>query len=80
MKRGYVEKPEHWRYSSARNYIPGKKAWPRKRYDKESAEKSFGGMFQMEFEGKKKDFEKQIRQNGSNSPHHEGLTTESCKI
>ena len=21
VKRGYVDKPEHWRYSSARNYL-----------------------------------------------------------
>ena len=23
VKRGYVDKPEHWRYSSARNYLGG---------------------------------------------------------
>jgi len=23
VKRGYVDVPEHWRYSSARNYVAG---------------------------------------------------------
>ena len=27
VKRGYVDQPEHWRYSSARNYASVMRVW-----------------------------------------------------